>query len=583
MLKFGGDPQSVDAARVLRIAGFKNLKPKYDPKPTVTILERNEGVYYTPEDFHISVEPPQSSAERTVANNEQIQSIVDRLTDNMDKANVNYYRGRPWGGGILFELQQCPWCETHTDGNDKGAVVIVQASGALAFMCQHAHCDDKNWEHFRTHLESQAGAKLQFAPPTPGIVFTEQKSTAQIETPSEVVKAAAIEVPDMSEAVLDGRLGEVCQALTPTFPRIYAWLAVVTAASAMMPQLAPTIGTEYVVLGAKEPRSNLYTTLVGPIGSGKSKSIEWACAALGLRGSRYLDAKAGSAEGLLIKLADLEQRGKLEKSLLVDVDEWKYYFKKAAIEGSSFMTILNTGFDKSRLYLAPTARRAEINLDCNLSWIGGIVQEEYSMLVSGDSLGGFYDRLFQGICPSDFHCDSYRPWEGEPILKDGFKPTPVTIDGSVYELMAQWRSEARKQGKQPGREVDISIRVALICTSFDGRSVLAAKDVEGSGATKATLDYQTWVRTQLTPNSGDNPDAQCANAMLAWLQAHAPNGEWVDMQELKRGVHYSRMRLGPVIFERVIRHLSSPITQAIEMRQIKRQKGYPQILVRLVV
>jgi hypothetical protein len=164
MMKFGTDPKAVDAARVLRVAGFKNIKLKYaDPKPVATIIEQNDGVY-GPEDFKIplAVEPEDNSS-RTVADDKTIQAKIDLLTAAMDAASVGYASARKWGGGFLFELKKCPWSANHSAG-ETGAVVIVQPSGAYAFTCQHEHCSDKKWDEFRAFLEAIVGHALAFVP-----------------------------------------------------------------------------------------------------------------------------------------------------------------------------------------------------------------------------------------------------------------------------------------------------------------------------------------------------------------------------------------------------------------------------------
>jgi hypothetical protein len=158
---------------------------------------------------------------------------------------------------------------------------------------------------------------------------------------------------------------------------------------------------------------------------------------------------------------------------------------------------------------------------------------------------------------------------------------PVTIDGSVYEVAHAWQ----RQKPELGRELELAIRVATICASFDGKTVLTGKDME-SGAVRANMEYQTWVRTKLQPNAGENPNAVCSNAVVAWLESHAPRGQWVNMRDLKRGLNYNRQRLGPNVFGYAIQSLASPIARVIELREVKPSTaagGRPAIHVRLLV
>jgi primase-polymerase (primpol)-like protein len=62
-------------------------------------------------------------------------------------------RLKRWSDGYLVELVACPWAEEHTTG-PAGAAVMVRASGAFDFVCQHAHCAGRRWREFRAAMES---------------------------------------------------------------------------------------------------------------------------------------------------------------------------------------------------------------------------------------------------------------------------------------------------------------------------------------------------------------------------------------------------------------------------------------------
>ena len=51
--RYGSDPQSVDASRVLRLPGTRNIKARYNPTPVVEIIQEAPGERYTPEDFKV--------------------------------------------------------------------------------------------------------------------------------------------------------------------------------------------------------------------------------------------------------------------------------------------------------------------------------------------------------------------------------------------------------------------------------------------------------------------------------------------------------------------------------------------------
>src|SRR5262249_40500474 len=65
---------------------------------------------------------------------------------------IRYARLKRWSSGYLVELAACPWADEHTTGRG-GAVVIIHASGAYDFVCQHAHCARRRWSDFRAAME----------------------------------------------------------------------------------------------------------------------------------------------------------------------------------------------------------------------------------------------------------------------------------------------------------------------------------------------------------------------------------------------------------------------------------------------
>jgi hypothetical protein len=75
-------------------------------------------------------------------------------------------------------------------------------------------------------------------------------------------------IGDMRETVLSGRLGELYQRNMRDFPIAYAWPAIVTCAGSLV--------------SGSDLRSNLYTGLVGAIGTGKSQANDRSMRNLGI-------------------------------------------------------------------------------------------------------------------------------------------------------------------------------------------------------------------------------------------------------------------------------------------------------------
>ncbi len=342
--------------------------------------------------------------------------------------------------------------------------------------------------------------------------------------PSETRESPIVRA-DMPDSVLDGRLGEICQRRLARFPIAYSWGALVTSAGALIPR------------GNRPLRTNLYWCPVGPVGSGKSQSMESVFRVLGMWQQHHilLKAKFGSAEGLIDKLQDVEP----DSVRLVAVDELGHLLAKAAIDRSSFPYILNTAYYDD--VQTGGSKGHQFQLDCRLSLAGGIVEESFGDSFGLATTGGLYDRFIFGLCPEPYEY-LWRPFEGEAEKINAF---PASVDPEVWELRDQWI----KEGIKP-RIAEHALRLAYICCSVDGRPTLRSPHLEPA---LAFAKYQMRVRIILAPNPGENPDARCAFAIRNWLNEHASNGEWIKRRDLDRGINSSR--LGPGVFNRCLNNM----------------------------
>jgi hypothetical protein len=351
------------------------------------------------------------------------------------------------------------------------------------------------------------------------------------------------EVPDMPEEVLDGRLGEICRTRMAMFPRAFAWPALLAAASVLVPKSEN-----------EKIRANIYVSLIGPPGSGKSSSYDYAFWLLGLADPILQRLKSGSAEGLAQHIGDVGSAARLFYP-----DELAHLLKKAAIEGSTFPQTLNTLYyhDKNE---ATIAHGKLVTMNCRLTLAGGIPAEEFGDLFGTGTIGGFYDRFIFAECPTGFTYN-YRPFEGEPVFQPqtpseendptafstaADQPVVVEIDRSVWAECDKWRAAGL------GRVVEHSIRVAIICASFDGRRVLRAEDLAPA---LAFAKYQMRMRKVFEPNPGKNTDGILTWKVQRYLDAHAPKGEWLNKRVMLQSIR--AWDFGATTIERVLHGLQS--------------------------
>ena len=321
------------------------------------------------------------------------------------------------------------------------------------------------------------------------------------------------------------------------WPLALALPALVTAASVVVP-----FGPRQDLVLGDDALTNLYTALIAEVNAGKSQIIEWACRALGIYeqpiGSHYFEGKWGSAEQLLRSLH--KKQSIFSKAVLVNPDEWAHLFAKAAIPDSSFPTVLTTSFYKRNqvFTLGGSDGGKEYNLNLAMSFISGIVEQDFETVFGANTLGGLYDRFLFGRAPNGFKWDYVpcpiptRRYFSEWDLK------PVRIDPSVWEVTKSWR----KENRDLGRITEICTRVATIYASLDGRPEVTGKDIE---PLKALALYQAGLRQIFRPNPGQNPDAQFANASLAWVNKHA--AEWTSIAKLKQHLWRMEEKLGPQV------------------------------------
>jgi hypothetical protein len=347
---------------------------------------------------------------------------------------------------------------------------------------------------------------------------------------------------DMPTEVLDGWLGEICRTRMADFPIAFAWPALVTVAGSLVPGTA---------------RTNLYLSLVAAPGAGKTSAIEYAIKLLGLEAPTLLRMKSGSAEGLAKLIGNVGGAHRL-----FFPDELLHTLKKANIEGATFSSFLNTAynFDWQQMTIA---RGEQLNFNAQLSFIGGLVTEEFGDGFGDQTTGGLYDRFIFGIEPSDFQY-FYKDFEGGSALQSSSeesiepnRPIPVSIDPKVLEM--------QKDYPKLKRVFQHAVRVAAICAAFDGRPVLLPGAM---GPALAFAEYQLRVREILKPNPGHNPEGILLHKFLAYLDRVAPDNRAVGEREMLNATNAGDF--GPNVAERTLQGLS--FNGTVERIKVGRKK-----------
>ena len=77
----------------------------------------------------------------------------------LDEHGIAIAMEKPWQGGMLFSLQQCPFSEAHADG----AYAIQFPNGAILAACKHDSCGGgaQRWPELRARFESEQATKTE--------------------------------------------------------------------------------------------------------------------------------------------------------------------------------------------------------------------------------------------------------------------------------------------------------------------------------------------------------------------------------------------------------------------------------------
>lgn len=74
------------------------------------------------------------------------------------------YREKKSCASILYELEECPWIDTHSDRKKWDSALFVDSEGKITFNCTHSHCKGKTWHDVRLKYEPDAYNKPMYQP-----------------------------------------------------------------------------------------------------------------------------------------------------------------------------------------------------------------------------------------------------------------------------------------------------------------------------------------------------------------------------------------------------------------------------------
>ena len=171
---FGGDDVEVDEkvfnpARIDKLIGTwakKGADSKERPWRISKILKvpsdltpNDDECFKKIADLLPQEEPKPQPQRRTYQCNNQPFDLPTWLTQH-----GIVYREKKNGDATVYELEWCPWVDTHSDRKKWDSALFVDGQGKITFNCTHSHCKGKTWQDVRLKYEPNAYDRPVYQP-----------------------------------------------------------------------------------------------------------------------------------------------------------------------------------------------------------------------------------------------------------------------------------------------------------------------------------------------------------------------------------------------------------------------------------
>ena len=171
---FGGDDVEVDEkvfnpARIDKLIGTwakKGADSKERPWRISKILKvpsdltpNDDECFKKIADLLPQEEPKPQQQRRTYQGNNQPFDLPTWLTQH-----GIVYREKKSGDATVYELEWCPWVDTHSDRKKWDSALFVDGQGKITFNCTHSHCKGKTWQDVRLKYEPNAYDRPVYQP-----------------------------------------------------------------------------------------------------------------------------------------------------------------------------------------------------------------------------------------------------------------------------------------------------------------------------------------------------------------------------------------------------------------------------------
>ena len=152
------DPKNFNASRVCKLYGTMAKKgDNTDERPwrESAIIHIPKEIKPTPIERFEELAKMVKEAPRPTQTVSQYRSGQFSLTEWLTAHGINYREKRN-GLSTMYELEWCPWVETHSEKKRWDSALFQDPDGKITFNCHHAHCEGKTWQDVRLFYEPDA-------------------------------------------------------------------------------------------------------------------------------------------------------------------------------------------------------------------------------------------------------------------------------------------------------------------------------------------------------------------------------------------------------------------------------------------
>jgi len=273
-------------------------------------------------------------------------------------------------------------------------------------------------------------------------------------------------------------------------------------------------------------RGNLFGCLIGPKGTGKTRTIERCLSKLEYEFPWTIKRRyPGSEHGLMLilegkKPKDLTALDNISKPFLLVQDEMRSTFGKMGIDNSALPFAFNHLFYLDEY--GTENQKGGMICFAKLSMIGGLTAEnpeEFAEVFGKTTVTGLYDRHIYGVAPKTWKWDDR--WE-ETVAPVKRRPKNVNIGQEIFHMKRDW------VGDNPDRNRlgELALRVAVVTASANEDHKVT---IEGMRCALLLMEWQEKVRVWYKPSDQDDKDGKCQEAIVRVLERMGSEtaGGWV--------------------------------------------------------